>query len=205
MPTWSLEDADAIASSNKYTFYKPSRDLIAKVRPGEIVKLIFLFENPDPDGLSGERMWVQVDSISADGTFHGRLQNHPKWITDLKFDDPIMFNASHIINTKHDEDENIVEKYSMRCLVTNRVLCDGARVGYFYREDPDEERDSGWRFTANDESDDYMEHADNHAYVSVGRVLSCDDSFIHLLESPSGSAFTLDPETGLFVPVKDGA
>jgi hypothetical protein len=37
-----------------------------------------------------------------------------------------------------------------------------------YREDPDNEKGSGWRFTANDESDEYVDAAANIAYVSLG-------------------------------------
>jgi hypothetical protein len=39
MPTWRLVDADPIAAENPYMFYKPSRNLIARIRPGEFVKL----------------------------------------------------------------------------------------------------------------------------------------------------------------------
>jgi len=205
MPTWYLENADEIAAANKYTFYKTPRDLIAKVRPGEVVKLIFRFESTDPEAPGGERMWVLVDSVEADGTFKGRLNNEPKWINDLKQDDPLTFDASHIINTEHDDDDNLVERYAKRCFVTNRILREGAKVGYMYREEPDEDRDSGWRFTANDESDEYMQNTDNIAYVSVGLVLSRDDSFIHLLDSPSGSSFARDSRTGSFLPLNSDA
>ena len=39
------------------------------------------------------------------------------------------------------------------CFATDRILVDGCRVGYCYREEPeegDENWDSGWRFTAGD-------------------------------------------------------
>jgi hypothetical protein len=205
MPTWHLENADAIAASNKYTFYKTPRDLIAKVSPGEVVKLIFKFESQNPEAPGAERMWVLVDFIGADGGFRGRLNNEPKWIEDLKLDDPITFDASHIINTEHDDDDNLVGRYAKRCFVTNRVLREGAKVGYLYREEPDEERDSGWRFTANDESDEYMANVDKIAYVSLGLVLSHDDSFIGLLGAPSGSSFARDLKTAEFLPIRNDA
>ena len=202
MATWSLADADAIAEANKYTFYKPSRDVIAKVKPGETVKLIFEFESEKTDAPSAERMWVLVDSIGSDGVFLGRLDNQPAWITNLAPGDPVRFSASHIINTEHDDKDNFVDAYSKRCFVTNRVLRDGIPVGYLYREDPDEEQDSGWRFSANDESEEYMNDTNNIQYVSVGLVLSKDDSFIHLLNMPSRSSFARDPKTNGFVPVR---
>jgi hypothetical protein len=199
MPSWELVDADPIASENPYTFYKPSRDVIGRVRPGELVKLIFRFKSSDPGAPSAERMWVLVEDVLPDGSFRGRLDNEPKYISDLKVNDPIAFQPCHIINTEHDDNENLVERYIKRCFVTNRVLIDGQRVGYLYREEPDEERDSGWRLTANDESEEYMSNADNLAYVSLGAVLSKDDSFRDLLDSPVGSAFVRDEEAGRFV------
>lgn len=38
------------------------------------------------------------------------------------------------------------------CLATNRIMVEGCKVGYCYREKPDDDWDSGWRFTAGDES-----------------------------------------------------
>lgn len=199
MPSWKLENADEIASAHKYTFFKSPRETISLVKSGDVVKLIFIFESEDPEAPRAERMWVLVDTIAPDGKFTGRLNNHPSWIKDLKFDDQVTFDASNIINTEHDDDENLVERYIKRCFVTNRILIDGARVGYLYREAPDDERDSGWRFTANDESDEYMEDSKNLAFVSIGAVLSRDDSFIHLLDSPEGSSFAFDVRTQSFI------
>lgn len=200
-PSWFLVDADELVSQYKYTFYKTPRNLIGKVSVGEVVKLIFRFESDDPEAPGAERMWVLVDEIGQGGTFKGRLDNDPKYIQELKAGDPISFSACHIINTEHDDDDNdnLVERYIKRCFVTNRVLNDGMRAGYLYREEPDEEKDSGWRITANDESDEYMDDSKNCAYVSLGAVLSKDNSFIHLLDSPIGSAFIRDDETGEFV------
>jgi hypothetical protein len=200
MPTWHLENADEIAAQHRYTFYKPSIDVIRKVAVGEVVKLIFQFESTDPEAPRAERMWVIVDEIQPNGLFRGRLDNDPRYITDLRTGDLVEFRSCHIINTEHDDNDNLVERYIKRCYVTNRVLRDGAKAGYLYREAPDREDDSGWRITANDESDEYMDNASNCAYVSLGAVLSNDDSFIELLDSPEGSAFVRDASSGRFVP-----
>jgi hypothetical protein len=198
MPTWRLRDADPIAAEYPYTFYKPSRELIARVKPGENVKLIFDFDSNDPEAPGAERMWVIVDEVLEDEKFRGRLDNHPAWIADLKAGDPVVFSACHIIHTELDDNDNLVERYIKRCYVTNRILRDGRPVGYLYREEPDRDDDSGWRIMANDESDEYMSDSDNVAYVSLGAVLSRDDSFKDLLDSPSGSAFERDPHSGNF-------
>jgi hypothetical protein len=203
MPSWRLDDADEIASANKYTFFKSTPEAIALVLPGEVVKLIFVFDSDDPDAPRAERMWVLVDKIEDGGRFLGRLDNDPAWIQDLKHGDQVAFEARHIINTQHDSDDNIVERYIKRCFVTQRILRDGARVSYLYREEPGNDKDSGWRFAANDESDEYMDDADNVAVVSIGRVLSEDDTFIDLLDAPAGAAFARDAQTGRFVRLPD--
>ena len=43
------------------------------------------------------------------------------------------------------------------CIVSDKITKEGYKVGYMYREKPDEGvPNSGWRFTAGDESDEYM-------------------------------------------------
>jgi hypothetical protein len=144
-------------------------------------------------------MWVIVDTVEPGGRFTGRLDNDPRWIKDLKAGDPLTFHERHIINTEHSEPDNLVERYAKRCFVTQRVLQDGQRVGYLYREAPEDDEDSGWRFMANDESQDYMNTKGNVQYVSVGRVLSCDDAFLPLLASEVGAAFVLDLDSNAYV------
>ena len=47
------------------------------------------------------------------------------------------------------------------CIATNRITVEGCKVGYCYREKPDGGWDSGWRFTAGDESEEYMDDPNN--------------------------------------------
>lgn len=204
MSSWHLVNADRIAAENKYTFYKPTREIIERVVPGDVVKLIFRFDSEDPEAPAAERMWVLVDEVQGQGRFKGRLNNEPKYIHDLRLDDPVEFEACHIINTERDDNNNIVERYIKRCFVTKRVLDEGYKVGYLYREAPDEERDSGWRITSNTETDEYMGNTDNIAYVSLGLVLSKDDSFVDLLDHPAGSAFVRDAHAEKFTPASNG-
>lgn len=203
MPSWHLTDAAELAARHPYTFYKSPPEAIAQVRPGEVVKLIFAFHSDDPQAPGAERMWVLVDTLEANGHFTGKLDNMPGYIVDLHAKDAIAFEARHIINTQHDDDDNLVNRYAGQCFVTKRVLEDGAPVGYLYREEPDNGEDSGWRFTANDESDDYINDSANVALVSLGAVLSVDDRFIALLDAPAGSAYAFDHNSQQFVAVDE--
>jgi hypothetical protein len=204
--SWRLIDADPVALANKYTFYKPSRELIGKVRPGELVKLIFEFDSADPAAPRAERMWVRVTELQPPEGFIGTLDNDPRYIKDLAVGDRVTFQACNIINTEHhDDDDNLVNKYIRRCFVTKRVLDGEDPPGYVYREEPDRADDSGWRILAGNETDEFLDDPANSTYVSLGAVLGTDDSFVHLLESPVGSAFIRDRATGVFKLVADGS
>jgi hypothetical protein len=87
------------------------------------------------------------------------------------------------------------------CFATDMITVDGHRVGYMYREDPDNDVDSGWRFMAGSESEQYMDSSDNLAIYDVNTVANYDPDVIPFLNAPIGSAFKRDPESGDFIEV----
>lgn len=196
--SWWLTDAVESQRRYPYTFYKPSAATIGKLGVGDQVKLIFEFDNPDPDGLSAERMWVTIKRIDGD-RYHGELDNEPSQLTALRLGDPVAFEARHMIQTSLPETESdTIGKYRSRCFVTARVLYDGRPAACIYREEPGQEDDSGWRIMAGDEDQAYMDDEENIAYVSLGAVLNLDDAFLHLLDAPVDSVFERNAETGEF-------
>ena len=205
--SWYLVDSEKRAKANKYTFYKPTRMITDQLTVGDLVKMTFEFESTNDDHPGGERMWVQITEIK-NGKFKGILDNHPFYLHELYADDEISFEHKHIIDHQLDISEpNLVDKYFDRCFITSKVLYENQSVNYLYREEPmesDDERDyedSGWRIMAGDESDEYMDDSAHIHLVSLGAVLNCDDSFIHLLEAPIGSCYERN-EDGVFVIVE---
>ena len=77
------------------------------------------------------------------------------------------------------------------CLATDRILVDGAPVGYCYREPPCGDWDSGWRFTAGDESDEYMYSPRNSDIYSLNCLANYDREILPILETPAPCAFAL--------------
>lgn len=75
------------------------------------------------------------------------------------------------------------------CIASDMILVDGHPVGYMYREPPDSEHDSGWRFFSGLESQDYADNADHYALYDVNTVANYDRSIVPLLGAPVGSAF----------------
>ena len=196
--SWNLENAQKLADEFIYTFYKPSKEVVSLLNVGNQAKLIFSFESDDPEDPSAERMWVEITE-RIENKFIGYLDNDPAYIKDLNYKDIIEFSEIHIVDTDLDDPiPAISEKYIKRCFVTNNILYEGEAIGYLYREEPDTEDDSGWRFTTGSETDEYMNNSENSSYVSLGAVLREDDSVVHLLEHTSGIAFAKD-QNGNFV------
>jgi len=202
---WYLEDARELAEAAPYTFYVPSPEVIARLRPGDMVKLIF---RHDEDDESGEALWLRLSEVDSD-EFIGLLDSTPAATPDLQPGDEIEFNVYHIIDTQlEDPVPNIVQQYAPTCFVTRRVYDDEQPVGALYRESPDEMEEempnfSGWNIMAGDEDDDYLDNPDNWVYVSLGSVLDIDDRIIDILDAPYDSEFEYDPESDSFVEVED--
>ncbi len=88
------------------------------------------------------------------------------------------------------------------CIASDMITVDGCPVGYMYREPPMNDSDTGWRFMAGDESDEYMDDVGNHEIYEVNTVANYDREIIPLLSATIGSAFARHEETGVFEPVE---
>lgn len=89
------------------------------------------------------------------------------------------------------------------CIATDLITVEGRKVGFMYREAPTHDTDSGWRFMAGDESQDYMDDPDNLAVYDVNTVVNHDPDVVPLLDAPIGSAYERAEGSGGFVEVRD--
>ena len=89
------------------------------------------------------------------------------------------------------------------CLVTNRIIKDGKKIGYMYREQPyDMFDDSGWRFFSGDEDEEYIKEAENSTIHTIEEILKIDESIKEYLDAPCGSSYY--KEKGKFVEEYNG-
>ena len=88
------------------------------------------------------------------------------------------------------------------CFATNRITVEGSKVGYCYREQPDGDWDSGWRFTAGDESEAYMDDPNNAGIYKLNTICNDDPDIVPLLITPAPCGFERD-ENGVFQQIKD--
>jgi hypothetical protein len=87
------------------------------------------------------------------------------------------------------------------CFATDMITVEGRKVGYMYREEPRNDQDSGWVFTAGQESQAYMDDAANHGIYDVNTIANYDPDIIPFLDAPAGLAFERQAPSGRFAQV----
>jgi hypothetical protein len=89
-------------------------------------------------------------------------------------------------------------------IASNKVAKERKPVGYLYREQPDNENDSGWRVFAGEESEEYAEDAANFAMYNASTILEIDPTIGPLLGLPPPIAFERT-DSGAFAEVPPDA
>lgn len=87
------------------------------------------------------------------------------------------------------------------CIASDRIMVDGAPVGYFYRSAPDASADSDWVFLAGDESESYTNDSSNFGVYALNTIANYDSRVLPFLNAPAGSAFAFDRKADKFVDV----
>ena len=96
--------------------------------------------------------------------------------------------------------ENMLKDWqgSRNCFATNRIIVEGEKIGFMYRDIPKEGRDdSGWRFIAGDESSEYMANEENFGLYDLNLLCNYDPDIIPFLHAAYGKAYYRD-EQGIF-------
>lgn len=76
------------------------------------------------------------------------------------------------------------------CIASNRITIDGAPIGVMYREAPDNPIDSGWRFLAGDESEEYLQNPQNFSLYDVNTLANYEPLLRNHLDAPPGTSLT---------------
>jgi hypothetical protein len=88
------------------------------------------------------------------------------------------------------------------CIASDMITVEGRKVWYMYRDEPLNDRDSGWCFTAGRESRTYMDDPANCGVYDVNTIANYDPDIIPFLDAPAGSAFERQGPSRRFVQVE---
>lgn len=75
------------------------------------------------------------------------------------------------------------------CIASDKITVDGLKIGYMYRENQTNENDSGWRFFAGDETEEYTSNANNFGIYDLNTICNYDETIIPYLNSNIGTSF----------------
>ena len=207
-----LTDPRPIAARAPYTFFLPGDAELAAVGPDDLVKLTFEYDVLVQEH-DAERMWVRVASSDTEQLW-GHLENQPSESNaPVKLGDPVAFLRHHILDIVWAAPDRAppsvpYRQYWDRCFVDASVLDGSTPIEYLYREEPDAPEegekypDSGWRIRGRGCFSDDQAEPVQVRYIAIGKVLNADDSWLHLIDSSIGSAFTRDWKSNAYLPVK---
>jgi hypothetical protein len=118
-----------------------------------------------------------------------------KWV-HTEFGTKIECESNHKKIKKYAIDAAFIEKlvpHDGGCIATDKITVDGRSVGYMYREETDKKADTGWRFFAGDESQDYISDNNNSSVYSVNTIANYDADIIKYLDTPPPCGFERIP------------
>jgi hypothetical protein len=96
-----------------------------------------------------------------------------------------------------------LEQRSAAALVSRLIIDGDEPVRFLCRQEPDNQRDSGWRLFSGVEPDGYLDDPDNIRIVELSELIAMDRRLEPLLTAPTGSAFECEPGAEAFSPVTD--
>ena len=94
-------------------------------------------------------------------------------------------------------------RWTTSALVSRKIVDDGLPVRFLYRQEPDNEQDSGWRMFSGFEDEVYVDNPQNIALVQLSVFGDRDKRVDALLDEPAGSVFERKPGQDEFARVTD--
>jgi hypothetical protein len=89
-------------------------------------------------------------------------------------------------------------------IASHDVMISGKRIGYFYREKPDSEGDSGWRVFSGEETQEYADNPDNFSLYNATSIVEVEPEIAEFLGREYPIAFERDPSSGKFTEIEIG-
>ena len=88
-------------------------------------------------------------------------------------------------------------------VVSHHVIRQKRPIGYIFREEPENEADSGWRIYSGQESPNYADNPGNFSMFDAAKIIELDPAVEALLNEPYPVEFARYEEDGDFVEVDE--
>ncbi len=88
---------------------------------------------------------------------------------------------------KGEDIKQLISKDAGFCFISNKVVKEGFRLDFLYKEQGEQNFDSGWRFFAGDESDEYINNPENCSLVLLNTAINYAPELIPYLDSSIGT------------------
>lgn len=73
------------------------------------------------------------------------------------------------------------------CRVSGKITFEGMKIGFMYREEPDNSSDSGWRFLSGTETQKYINDENNSQIIDIDQLTQLDEAVRPYLDRPFGT------------------
>ncbi len=73
------------------------------------------------------------------------------------------------------------------CRVSAKITNEGMKVGFMYREEPDNSTDSGWRFLSGTETQKYVDDENNSQIIDLETIIKIDQAVAQYITRPFGT------------------
>jgi hypothetical protein len=87
------------------------------------------------------------------------------------------------------------------CMATDKITVDGELVGFMYREHPDFDSDSGWRFLSGTETQEYADNPGNWAIYDTNTIANYDKAILPYIDLPIGTELERSQGANTFVTI----
>jgi hypothetical protein len=111
------------------------------------------------------------------------------------------YNKNQEVNDA-DPDERVQSEVKKYAFVSQRAL-EADHIGYCYRDNPENNIDSGWRFLYGDEDEEYLDNPTHIESVYPEEMLSVNPALDVILGTPPGTEFEWDDETQTYTEIRN--
>lgn len=111
-----------------------------------------------------------------------------KITTDIKIED---YKITDFENNKKNYEvlRSRKKMFSLQAYVSKKITKEGWKIGYMIKNEPFNERDSGWQFLAGNEDEKYLANPKNIELLSVAFVCQLEPDILKYLDNPIGTQF----------------